>query len=178
MNFFQELKKKRLQKRIDKVVKSRLNKFHYIEKNKSVGLIIDSTDEKVLKRSKEFFKCLIENGNQVERLFFVNNKVKKNEILPDNTISIHGNKWIKSEIVENFTKTKYDILIILNFKELFEIHYLSAIVNADLKVSPHYKEANYADLTFMLNDFSYPYHFFDAVKKYLIETPKTEQEYA
>jgi Family of unknown function (DUF6913) len=170
MNFFQRLKIKRLQKRINKISLSRDKKFHYIEKDKKIGFVIDASSNVTFHFAKLFEEFLLKNGNNIEKMFFVTKKVSKKEVLPEKTISIHGCKWVKSEIVENFSNKQFDILFILNFTELYEIHYLASIIKADFKVSPQYKEVNYADLTFVLNENSKPEEFFDAVKKYLIET--------
>lgn len=170
MNFIKRLRIKHLQKRINKISLSREKKFQYIEKNKKIGLIIDASSNVTFHFSKLFEEFLLKNGNNIEKIFFVTKKTNKKEVLPENTISIHGFKWVKSKIVENFSNKKFDILFILSFTELFEIHYLSSIIKADFKVSPQYKETNYTDLTFVLNENSKPEEFFDAVKKYLIES--------
>ena len=169
MNFFIRLKRKRLQKKINRSSQFRENKFHYLEKNKNIGLIVDASNSETLQLSNAFADYLLKNDNKIEELFFIKRKVNKKEELPEKTISIFGNQWTKSKVVENFTVHKFDILFILNFTEKFEIHYLTAIANADLKVSPHYPDANYADLTFIIKDNSRLTDFFDAIKKYLVE---------
>lgn len=169
MNFFRKIKVKILEGKIKKLPKSRNNKFHKIDSNKKIGLLIDKSDEKVLKRSENFYNFLTDRKINVEKIYFINRKIKKKETLPDDTFSIYGLKWIKTGIASEFVQKKFDILFILSFEEIYELHYLTAVANADLKVSPFYEGVNFADLTFILENNSYPYQFFDAVKNYLID---------
>lgn len=170
MNFLKKLKRKRLQNRIEKSSQYRDNRFHYLEKNKNIGLIIDASNNETLQLSNNFADYLIKNDNKIEKLYFIKRKTGKKEELPKKTISVYGDKWIRSKVIEEFTRYKFDILFILNFTEKFEVHYLTATANADLKVSPHYYDANYADLTFIIDDNSKPQDFFSAIKKYLVES--------
>jgi len=168
MSFFQALKEKRILKEINKSETKRQKSFKYIEENQKIGILING-DNPELKYSTENFLKEIRKNNSLSELVFVNKKIKKGEVLPENTVSIYSNNFHNSDALTKFLAKQYDILIMVSSDEVIEGHYILAKTKAELKVSPSFEKYNFADLTFILKKEYQSQDYFDAIKQYLFK---------
>ncbi len=153
-----------------KIVKNQnINKsFKRINDSRIIGLIIDRDDEAVLEESNKFVEFLQKRKITVKKIFLSLEKVSKNNPEKEDTVYVIVKKFVNKTTLNNFCNIEYDILISAYCKEIYEYHYIGSITPAKLKVSPHYKEINYADLTFIIKENRID-NYFSAIKNYLIE---------
>lgn len=167
MEFINRIQKKRFLNKIFIEKKQRNAKFHYLQESQNIGIIINYDEYKTNEIAETFYEFLKNTDNNIQKLYFITKKINKNYDFPENTISIKGNKCIKNELLNNFLLKKFDIIYIFNFTENFKLHYIISKLNADLIVSPHYKDNNFADFTFILDNVETKEDtYIDAIKKY------------
>lgn len=167
-NFFRNINRRRILKDIYKLQQNRSKSFKYIHKNTKIGIIINITSKKIDQNTNQFIE-LLKKDNDVNYIKFVNFRPKKKEILPERTFTIYGRKYLQSERLNDFLNHKYDILIIISTEELLKLHHVIALTKADLKVSAHFDELNFADLTFITKNKDDCIEYFNAIKQYLLK---------
>ncbi len=175
MDFIKKYKKKNLLKKL-KENNNREKKFHYIEDCEKIAFIVNSDNEELLLHYRAFVENLIKQNKQIFELFVTEKKTKKEEVLPKHTISIADKKWIKSDTINKFVSEHYDILITVFENMVLKVQYLSALISADLKVSPNYEDFNTGDIIFYLkqdDDFN---DFFDAINQYISKKNKNKRQ--
>ncbi|MBN2664433.1 MAG: hypothetical protein JXR68_12355 [Bacteroidales bacterium] len=165
---FEKVTKKRILKEISKLRPQGKKTFKYISNSQSIGVIINITSEQLNKNTDEFIK-LLQKENEVNFVKFVNHKPKKKETLPENTFTIYGKKYLYSERLSDFLHKNFDILIVISMEENIKLHHIVAMAKADLKVSPHFNEFNFADLTFIIKNKIDCSDYLEAVKQYLLK---------
>jgi predicted GTPase len=170
MNFFQKYNRKKFFRKL--IGYQNINKsFKRIDNSKLIGLIIDYDDENIKKESEKFADFLQKQGKTVNIVYLSLQKFDKNNLEPDDTVSIINKKFEQKATLNSFCSIEYDILISCYCKEIYEYHYVASLTQAKFKVSPQYKELNYADLTFIIKENRID-NFFSAIKKYLIKKDK------
>ncbi|MEA3451051.1 MAG: hypothetical protein U9Q83_04020 [Bacteroidota bacterium] len=170
MNFIKYFKKRILQKKI-KTNNKRDKAFHYIEDSEKIAFIINSDNNSLIKLYEYFIKDLKKQKKIISELFISKIKTKKEQNLPENTVSIADNNWIKSDIVQKFISGKYDILFVVFEKMVLEVQYLSSTIKADLKISPNYTNFNTADITFHVEEDNFN-EYFKAINQYIRKNKK------
>ncbi len=167
--FFKTFRKKIILKKIEKLNRFRRKKeFCYIDNNQKIGVLLHSENDIVEKHISDFISFLKKN-NKVELLKFTTQKPKKKEILPDDTFSVSTNKYSLATNLKKFVDADFDILIVISNVEIMELHHVIVMTNAALKVSPHYTEFNFADLTFILENKTNCEKYLHAIKQYLLK---------
>lgn len=165
MNFIENYRKKNLLKKINEN-NIRKKSFHYIEDSKKIAFIINSDNKKILEIYSNYVKDLKNQDKNISELFVTNVKTKKEEILPKDTISFADKKWNHNETLKKFVSEHYDILITVFENMVFKTQYLSAMISADLKISPNYSDFNTADITFLVEEQNF-IEFFNAINQYV-----------
>jgi len=111
-----------------------------INNAKSIGLVWDATDPEGLSAVSQFHQKMAERNIEVEILGFYPGKD-----LPDKLTAIRYLTCLKKEDInivyrpvaseaESFMNTRFDILIEINFRDLFPLRYISNLSLAGLKV--------------------------------------------
>jgi hypothetical protein len=172
MNFFQKYNRKKFFRKL--IDYQNINKsFKRIDNSKLIGLIIDYDDENIKKESEKFADFLRQQDITVNIIYLTLKKINKKDkdVVPENTVSIINKKFEQKATLNSFCSIEYDILISCYCKEIYEYHYVASLTQSKLKVSPNYKELNYADLTFIIKENRID-NFFSAIKNYLIKKDK------
>ncbi len=168
MNIFERLRRAIILKRINKLQIKRKKEFKYLNEPQKIGVIVNS-DSDLTKLETNKFLDYLQKKHTLSVVYFVKRRFRNNEQVPNNFFSISGRKYLKSDTLKKFLNKNLDILIAVSNVEIMKLHHIIAMSDAKLKVSPHYKEFNFADLTFIVNNNSNYEEFFNAIKKYLLK---------
>ena len=114
----------------------RSRQVHTIDSARTIGVLFDASAESTRRESLEFLKSLEKQGKKVSSLgFFNESKLPENQ--PFDCFSKKECSWIdqpKSEKAADFTKQKFDLLLMLNPDNLAQLEWLAAQSQAAFKI--------------------------------------------
>ncbi len=168
MNFFQRFKYSCLLRETKKFIYKK--RFHNLHTAKKIGILFQcNEDTKAV--IDEFISKLRKYKIEVITLCYQQNVEVKDNVADYVITKKELNFWgcpIKSKI-KSFINTGFEILILASLENIYPLTYIFAISNAQLKVSPLYKEWNFADLTLKIREGETLDFFFSNIEKYLLE---------
>lgn len=109
---------------------------------KSVGILFDITNPQNEKVVQDYMEYLKKQGKSVELLAYVNDNARHN-----NYVFRHFNNrdlsmffFPKSDVVEKFMNTKFDLLICMYTGEIAPLEYVATFSNAYLRVGQYHEQ--------------------------------------
>ncbi len=125
---------------------------------KSVGVIFNATHQDTYETARKYIKKIGDKGLKIKALGFVDSK----EVLDFYQKSTHFDYFSRKNLnwynkpnnpnTEEFTNTKFDILIDLSIIEDFPIQYIVALSKAKFKVGCVKENENFYDFMLQLNE--------------------------
>ena len=147
-------------------------KAHNFKTAQSIGILFNSPDNKSFETIKEFLAHLSQQGIKVIALGYIPSKKIPENFLMRKGINFYCNKdlnWYykpKSELVEQFIQTKFDILFDLSIKDYFTVNYVGSLCNAAFKVGRQ-SENSYHDLVIDISKNNTVEYLIEQINHYL-----------
>lgn len=151
-------------------LKKKIDKYYYSSngKNIKVGVILDETDESVIRNLLQIQRHKIFNSFNTNFLSFKFEEVPSDFELCYSSKNLTWNKWPKSEIVDLFLSNNYDYFIPIVGK--WKPHFSSIFLLAKAKIKVVHAETAFEfldwDLAINMEEFN-PLTYLDEVIKFI-----------
>lgn len=125
---------------------NRSKKLVNINSAGSIGILFELTEESVYYAIQKYFQKFQEKKVKVKALGYASNKLVTNHFLPVLSFDFFDGKqmsWLnipKSQCVQDFIDTDFDICINIAAESVFPLKYISGISKARLKVGAYNRE--------------------------------------
>jgi hypothetical protein len=132
--------------------------FYSFENASSIGIVFNATDEEEFALVKKYVKYLRGLNKKVKTIGFFETKevpdMAYSKIEYDFFTNKDLNWYLKPDkhFVENFIQEEFDILIDLNMKDDFPLHYISCLSRARFKIGRFADASDLYDLMFEMGE--------------------------